>query len=166
MERWQRINSAGVEDAREQLRVCCGAARWIDGMLAARPFASRDEALAAARSIWFALSPDDWREAFAHHPRIGDLESLARRFTPSGALSAREQSGVSGAAEDVLVALLEGNRRYEERFGHIFIVCATGKSAEEMLALLRTRLENAPDEELRIAAEEHAKICELRLVSL
>ena len=163
MERWQEINEAADGDARELLRACCGAPAWIEQMLAARPFASREAALAAARRIWFSLPADAWREAFAHHPRIGDVESLQRKFAPSAHLSRREQSGVNAATPDVLQALLDGNRAYEARFGHIFIVCATGKSAGEMLALLNARLLNTPEEELRIAAEEHAKICGLRL---
>ena len=163
MERWQQISGGPDSDARELLRVCCGAPAWIERMLAARPFTSREEALNAARAIWFALSPDEWREAFAHHPRIGDVDSLQRKFAASAPLSEREQSAVSVAQSEVLQSLLEGNRAYEARFGHIFIVCATGKSADEMLALLKARLSNEPGEELRIAAEEHAKICELRL---
>ena len=119
--------------------------------------------LTAAREEWFALSPDDWVEAFSHHPRIGDRDALRRKFAATRALSEREQSGVGGASEEVLAALLEGNREYEARFGYIFIVCATGKTAAEMLALLRARLENDPQTEIRIAAEEHAKICDLRL---
>jgi 2-oxo-4-hydroxy-4-carboxy-5-ureidoimidazoline decarboxylase len=164
MERWQRIDAGAYPDAREQLRICCGSSQWIEQMLAARPFGSRTAALSAARTIWFGLPPDEWREAFAHHPRIGDLDSLRKKYASTAALSEHEQSGVSTAQADVLQALLEGNRAYEARFGHIFIVCATGKSAGDMLALLKERLSNEPGEELRIAAEEHAKICELRLV--
>jgi 2-oxo-4-hydroxy-4-carboxy-5-ureidoimidazoline decarboxylase len=124
-------------------------------MIARVPFASREAALTAARDEWFALDTADWREAFDHHPRIGDL--------PDSAISAREQSGVASAPEDVKRALAEGNRAYEERFGHIYIVCATGKSAEEMLAILNARLKNDPETEIRVAAEEHARICDLRL---
>jgi 2-oxo-4-hydroxy-4-carboxy-5-ureidoimidazoline decarboxylase len=164
MERWQKINAAGDSDARELLRVCCGATAWIEQMLAARPFASREEALDAARRIWFSLPADSWREAFAHHPRIGDVESLQRKFASTVHLSQREQSGVNAARPEVLQALVDGNRAYEARFGHIFIVCATGKSADEMLVLLNARLSHTPEEELNVAAEEHAKICALRLV--
>lgn len=135
-------------------------------MLARRPFGSRDGLLATAREEWFALSPADWREAFAHHPKIGDREALRRRFAATRHLSATEQSGVNTASVDVLSALAEGNRAYEERFGYIFIVCATGRSAEEMLAMLRTRLDNDFDTEIRIAAQEQAQITELRLSQL
>jgi len=133
-------------------------------MMARRPFASEETALAAARDEWFALSADDWREAFGHHPRIGDRDALRLRFA-SRDPAAREQSGVDAASETALSALAEANRTYEERFGYIFIVCATGRTAEEMLALLRARLGNDPQTEIRVAAGEHAKICELRLLS-
>jgi 2-oxo-4-hydroxy-4-carboxy-5-ureidoimidazoline decarboxylase len=165
MERWRRINHAPEEEARALLQVCCGASRWIERMLARRPFASQDEALEAAREEWWTLTPGDWREAFAHHPRIGDIEGLRKRFDATGSLSEREQSGVSGAPADVLAGLLEANRTYEARFGYIFIVCAAGKTAGEMLLLLRARLANEPAVEIRVAAEEHARICALRLVS-
>ena len=133
-------------------------------MLARRPFGSRDAALAAAREEWFVLTRADWIEAFNHHPRIGDRGELRRKFAPTRTLSEREQSGVNSASEETLAALMDANRQYEAQFGYIFIVCATGKSAEEMLALLRARLQNDPEAEIRVAAEEHAKICELRLL--
>ena len=164
MERWRRIDSAADAEARHLLQTCCGSARWVDRMLSRRPFGSRDAALAAARQEWFALDRDQWIEAFSHHPRIGDRDALRRKFASTRALSEREQSGVSGASEEVLGDLLEGNRRYEERFGYIFIVCATGKTAAEMLDLLEARLSNDPQTEILIAAEEHARICELRLL--
>ena len=134
-------------------------------MLSRRPLGSRDVALRAARHEWFALSPDDWIEAFNHHPRIGDRDAIRTKFAAARSLSEREQSGVSGASEEVLTAVLDGNREYEARFGYLFIVCATGKSAEEMLELLRRRLLNDPALEIGVAAEEHAKICDLRLGS-
>jgi 2-oxo-4-hydroxy-4-carboxy-5-ureidoimidazoline decarboxylase len=163
MERWQRINAAAEGAARELLGECCGAPRWIERMCARRPFATRAEALAAAREEWFLLSEEEWREAFAHHPRIGDIEALSQKFASTRTLSQREQSAVGAASTDVLAALVQANRVYEERFGYIFIVCATGKSAEEMLAILNARLGNRSEDEIRVAAEEHAKICELRL---
>ena len=134
-------------------------------MMARRPFGSQGAALGAAREEWFALSEDDWREAFGHHSRIGDRDALRRRFAARDPAE-REQSGVDAASEAVLTALAEANRVYEERFGYIFIVSATGRTAEEMLALLRARLGNDPQTEIRVAAGEHAKICELRLLSV
>lgn len=179
MERWERINAAPAGEARAQLRICCGSSRWVERMMAHVPFASRDAARAAARDEWFALSAIDWREAFAHHPKIGEQRPasppVAPDFSPaspaspafsaSAALSAREQAGVGQAANDIKHALAEGNRMYEARFGYIFIVCAAGKSAEEILAILRERMTNDPGTELRVAAEEHAKICDLRLTA-
>lgn len=165
MERWRAIDAAPEEEARALLRICCGASRWVERMLARRPFRSSEQALAAAREEWFALTPDDWREAFAHHPRIGDLETLRKKFAATRAMSEREQQGVAAAAPEVLAGLLEGNRAYEARFGYIFIVCATGKSAAGMLALLHARLANPPAVEIGVAAEEQAKICALRLLA-
>ena len=163
MERWERINSASPDVARAELRVCCGSRRWIDRMMTRLPFASLAEARSAAREEWFALDPSDWREAFGHHPRIGSR--VTQDSSPASSLSSREQSGVAGAPNDVKQALVAGNREYEERFGHIYIVCATGKSAAEMLQILQSRLTNDPATEIRIAAEEHAKICDLRLAA-
>lgn len=158
-----RLNTASEVDARAFLTTCCGASGWVERMLARRPFASDDEVLALARDEWWALTPDEWREAFRHHPRIGDRESLAARFPSTAHLSIAEQRGVSAASDATLDALAEGNRAYAARFGYIFIVCATGKSAEEMLALLRARLQNDATTELRVAAEQQAMITELRL---
>ena len=135
-------------------------------MMARRPFGSRDALIDAARDEWFELGRGDWLEAFSHHPEIGDRDSLRQRFARTAHLSEREQAGVGAASEDVLEALAESNREYERRFGYIFIVCASGKSADEMLGLLRQRLSNPPDAEIRIAAGEQAKITELRLLKL
>jgi 2-oxo-4-hydroxy-4-carboxy-5-ureidoimidazoline decarboxylase len=144
--------------AMEALLQCCGSSRWARAMLARRPFGSRVAVLDAADEIWTSLDGDDWREAFAHHPRIGEQTK--------NSIAAKEQSGVSGAASEVRQALAEANRDYEQRFGYIYIVCATGKSAEEMLAIARDRLQNDPDTELRVAAEEQRKITRLRLQKL
>jgi 2-oxo-4-hydroxy-4-carboxy-5-ureidoimidazoline decarboxylase len=109
---------------------------------------------------------EDWLEAFAGHPRIGDLESLRSRFGSTAHLAAGEQAGARAASDKVLRALAQGNEEYESRFGHIFIVCATGKSADEMLAILQQRLGNAPAVELEIAAGEQRKITRLRLARM
>lgn len=132
-------------------------------MLERGAFASHEALLTAAREEWFALSEADWLEAFLHHPRIGDRAALEARFPATHDLSANEQAGIGAARADVLDALSEANDAYYARFGFIFIVCATGKSAEEMLQLLRDRLGNDRATELRIAAEEQAKITALRL---
>ena len=165
MEQWQAIDGADSEGARRLLRACCGSERWVERMMHSRPFASRETALAAARDVWLSLDETDWREAFSRHPRIGDRDALQRRFPESHHLSAREQAGVDGAHEDVLGELASRNREYEARFGYIFIVCATGKSAGEMLVLLRERLTHSPADEIRVAAGEQAKITALRLTA-
>lgn len=135
-------------------------------MLARRPFANEEAVGHAASEIEASLQRADWLEAFTAHPRIGDLDSLKKKFAATATWAEGEQAGVAGAADEVLLALAEGNRLYEQRFGHIFIVCATGKSAVEMLTLLRARLPNSPEDELGIAAAEQAKITRLRLEKL
>lgn len=147
--------SAG--DAARTLAACCGSSRWVNAMLADRPFDSSEDLYASADSAWSQCGPDDWHEAFSHHPRIGDRVS---------GKEAQEQAGAQAASFSVKEQLTDANRRYEEKFGHIYIVCAAGKTAEEMLAIARTRLRNNPEAELRIAAEEQRKIMQLRLRKL
>lgn len=163
MEKWREIDAATPDAANEMLRRACGSAKWVDRMMTLRPFGSDDALKHAARAEWFTLDEEDWLEAFAHHPKIGDRASLDARFPGTHDLSAHEQSGVGGASEDVLDALAKANETYLDRFGFIFIVCATGKSAEQMLDVLRDRLSNDRATELRIAADEQAKITALRL---
>jgi 2-oxo-4-hydroxy-4-carboxy-5-ureidoimidazoline decarboxylase len=160
----QWLDRATADEARAFLATCCGSALWVERMQQRRPFGSDEQLVAVARAEWFALAPEDWREAFRHHPKIGDRASLRARFPATAALSEHEQRGVSLASDATLDALAEGNREYEQKFGYIFIVCATGKTAEEMLALLRERLSNHPHAELLIAAEEQAAITKLRLL--
>ena len=159
----QAINAASPEAAREILLRACGSTRWVDRMMQRRPFGNDARLLFAARNEWFGLTEADWLEAFSHHPQIGDRTSLAARFPATHNLSAKEQAAVGAAGAEVLDALAEANAGYLARFGFIFIVCATGKSAEEMLQLLRDRLSNDRATELRIAAEEQAKITAIRL---
>jgi 2-oxo-4-hydroxy-4-carboxy-5-ureidoimidazoline decarboxylase len=158
-----RINGWSVEEARTELLRCCGSQRWAEAMTGHRPFATEAAVFDAAERVWWKLGRSGWLEAFAAHPRIGDLQALRARFAATAAWSAQEQAGVAGAPEDVLRRLAEGNRAYAERFGFIFIVCATGKSAVEMLAVLEARLGNAPAAEIEIAAAEQAKMTRLRL---
>jgi len=152
--------------AAELLRPCCGASRWVREMVARRPFGTLGELLAASDEVWWSLDPDDWREAFAHHPRIGERAAAVEQDARGAAWSAGEQSAVGDASHDVRAELAEANRAYEARFGHIYIVCATGKSAEEMLAIARARLDHDAETELRVAAEEQRKITRLRLEKL
>lgn len=142
---------------REQLTWCCGSSRWVDCMMTRQPFGTGKEAITAGDECWKNLGPTDWLEAFAHHPRIGDRVSGAE---------ASEQAGAQSAEQSTKNQLVEVNREYENRFGHIYIVCATGKSAEEMLTIARGRLTHDPDIELEVAAEELRKIMHLRLEKL
>ncbi len=162
-----RLNAMSAADAEAAFRRCCGSARWAKAMVSLRPFASRDHLLGVAETAWWHLGDGDWNEAFTHHPRIGaDVAALREKFAATATWSTHEQAGVSAADEATLQALAEGNRLYEARFGYIFIVCATGLTAGEMLARLRERIDNEPAAELRIAAGEQAKITALRLAKL
>lgn len=163
---FERLNKLELEKLEGEFTRCCGSSRWVQQMLARRPFESNDELFRAANEIWWSLSESDWKEAFSHHPKIGDIESLRKKFAGTANWASNEQAGTSSASEETLEHLAEGNRLYEERFGYIFIVCATGKSADEMLATLKSRLPNSPDDEIEIAAVEHAKISRLRLEKL
>lgn len=162
----ERLNAAIEPEARAELTRCCGSSRWVGAMLAARPFASDAELFLAAERAWTQTGPEDWREAITHHPRIGDVAQLRQRFAATAQWSSQEQQGVANAGEEVLQALAKENDAYADRFGFTFLVCATGKSAAEMLGLLKSRIGNAPEAELRIAAAEQAKITRLRLEKL
>jgi 2-oxo-4-hydroxy-4-carboxy-5-ureidoimidazoline decarboxylase len=145
------------------LQTCCGASAWVQGMTVRRPFGTLPVLLQTADELWWSLAPDDWREAFDHHPRIGGETAAARQTERASTWSSEEQRGVSAASAQIRQALAEGNREYERRFGHIYLVCATGRSADELLGMLQARLTNDPATELRVAAGEQAKITRLRL---
>ena len=152
-----RFNALPATEAAEALLACCGSRAWARRMAESRPFQDLESLQKKSDAIWRSLGGEDWREAFAAHPRIGEKGSR---------WSEQEQAGARGADAQVLAELVEANRDYETRFDHIFIVCATGKTAAEMLGLLRARLSNDPETELRIAAEEQRKITNLRLEKL
>ena len=154
-----RVNALPPDAARAALARCCGAARWVQAMLAARPFTSDAALFATAERAWWALDRNDWLEAFAQHPRIGEREI-------ADATARAEQSGMAAADAGVRHALARGNRAYEQRFGHVFLICAAGKATAEMLAQLERRLTNDAAAELRVAAAEQAKITRLRLEKL
>lgn len=161
------LNALPEEELRRELHACCGSERWVEGVARSRPFGDEAALFAAAEDAADALDREDWLEAFGHHPRIGDVDALRERFgARSGGWSAGEQAGMEGADEAVLERLVEANRLYEERFGYLFIVCASGKGASEMLEILEDRLGNDPEEELEIAAGEQRKITRLRLDKL
>jgi OHCU decarboxylase len=161
-----RLNGLSADQAEGELRTCCGSRAWARRMAAERPFADEAALYDAADAVWWALDEADWLEAFRSHPRIGERNAQAEQTGREQAWSAGEQSGMDVAAEAVQQALADGNRAYEARFGHIYIVCASGRSAEEMLAILTSRLANDPRTELRAAAEEQRKITRLRLEKL
>ncbi len=162
----QRLNSLTTDEAAATLRACCGSTAWVQGMMARRPVPNLSALLQAAEEVWAGLGPKDYLEAFAAHPRIGEKKAAATALAQSARWSHDEQSGVHDASDETQAALAQGNRDYEARFGHIYIVCATGKSAPEMLAFLQQRLRNPADAELKIAAEEQRKITRLRLHKL
>jgi allantoicase len=163
----ERLNGASEAEAREMLARCCGATRWVDAVLASRPFSSAPTLFQAATAAWSSLQARDYLEAFSHHPEIGaDLNELRRKFRSTADLSESEQAGAATASEATLLALRERTQAYRERFGYSFIVCATGRTADELLAVLEERLKSAPDVEIGVAAAEQAKITRLRLEKL
>jgi len=155
-------NDSDAVAARDAMLACCGARHWADAMVAMRPIASIAHLSEEADRLWATMSEADWLEAFACHPRIGERKAV-HSPSQSGTWSRQEQAKVATAQDRILAALAEGNARYEERFGFTYIVCATGKSAEEMLAILERRLGSSRDAELREAAEQQRQILQIRL---
>jgi 2-oxo-4-hydroxy-4-carboxy-5-ureidoimidazoline decarboxylase len=162
---WNRVP---MEDAVKAILPCCGSKAWARGVAARRPFADVTTLLAASDETWSNLTAADWMEAFRSHPRIGESLGAQPGSDQSGASrskiwSAQEQQNVAAAGDAVRIALAEANHEYERRFHHIFIVCATGKSAPEILEILRRRLQNDEPTELREAAEQQRKITHIRV---
>jgi OHCU decarboxylase len=151
------LNALPAPDAERALLACCGSRRWARDLAARRPFGSMDALRRAADETWWRLDSADWLEAFSKHPRIGER---------AAGWSNEEQAAAASAADTVKATLARRNHEYEERFGHVFLVCATGRTAESMLADLEQRMRNEPDAELRVAAGEQAKITRLRLDKL
>jgi 2-oxo-4-hydroxy-4-carboxy-5-ureidoimidazoline decarboxylase len=161
------LNRYDDKALRGALAKCCASTAWVEGLARSRPFPDDDAAIMqAAENNWWVLTPDDWREAFTAHPKIGDIDSLRAKFADTKNWAGGEQSGVAGASEQTLQRLAKLNTEYEQKFGYIFIICATGKSADEMLASLEERLPNSPEDEIKIAAGEQLKITKLRLEKL
>jgi len=161
-----RLNRVSREQAEAELLKCCGSQRFASQMTAARPFANFDELLTEADDVWRSLNADNWLEAFRAHPKIGEKQAAAVQSEEARQWSAQEQSGINDAGADTMAAIAARNRDYELRFGFIFIVCATGKSSEEMLAILQARLQNDAETEIAVAAEEQRKITRIRLEKL
>ncbi|MDB4887082.1 MAG: decarboxylase [Gemmatimonadetes bacterium] len=161
-----RLNAMPQAELAEHLRECCGSVHWMEQMIARRPFASTDSMLAASDDACRVLTREDWIEAFEHHPRLGESQASVPQGARSRAWSEKEQASLADVGTELRSALAAANRAYEQRFGYICIICASGRDSEELLAITRARLGNAPNIELRIAAEEQRKITRLRLQKL
>lgn len=160
------FNTLSKSRATNLLLACCGSNAWVQEMLLSMPFGDESSMFDAADASWRNRTETDFLEAFSHHPKIGDLDSLREKFASTAHLASSEQGSVASASEEVLQGLAKGNADYERKFGFIFIVCATGKTAAEMLELLQTRLPNSREKELQIAAGEQTKITRIRLEKL
>ncbi|HMP75114.1 MAG TPA: 2-oxo-4-hydroxy-4-carboxy-5-ureidoimidazoline decarboxylase [Kiritimatiellia bacterium] len=160
------FNALSTDEAVKDLMRCCGARRWAAQVAARRPYNAVESVMKMADDVWAKMDRADLLEAFSHHPKIGDVASLRTKFASTSQWASGEQSGVQAADDDILKRLADGNELYEKRFGYIFIVCATGKTAPEMLALLEERVRNRSEVELRVAAGEQAKITRIRLGKL
>jgi len=145
---------------------CCGSKRWASATATGRPYDSLEILLATADDIWWSLNPNDWLEAFRSHPKIGEKKAADKVSAQAQQWSGQEQSGVGNASNKTIDSLATLNHEYEQKFGFIFIICATGKTSDEMLAALRERLTHDPAAELPIAAAEQSKITALRLKKL
>ena len=155
------FNKLSKAEKAKQLMSCCGSSTWVELILKQFPFAGEKELIDAANDIWYnQCNSIDWLESFTDHPKIGDVKSLTKKF------AGREQASVAAAAKKTIASLAKANKEYEAKFGFIFIVCATGKSATEMLRLLEDRLSNTIGEELHIAMGEQMKITILRFQKL
>jgi allantoicase len=162
----ERFNHIPRAQASKALLDCCGSKKWADEMLRQRPFASADHLFDVADKTWRALGRKDWLAAFRHHPPIGGKAAKVKQSAKARSMSAGEQSAAQKGSQETLAILAAANRAYEAAFGSVFIICATGKSSEEILQSLQQRLANDPETELQIAAEEQRKITRLRLERL
>jgi OHCU decarboxylase len=160
------LDAMSAREARENLRACCGSSRWVNEMVALRPFHSLEAISQAADDIWESCTEEDWLEAFDHHPRIGGTRSAATQSGTAKAWSSGEQSGMQSATSEVQEELAAVNAAYERKFGHIYIVSAAGRNAGEMLDMAKARMTNDVATELGVAAEEQRKITQLRLRKL
>jgi OHCU decarboxylase len=162
----EQLNSIPHEEAVKALLQCCGSKRWAENVANTRPYSNLETLITNAHDTWWALDRDDWIEAFHSHPKIGEKKAAAPVSDQSRQWSGQEQAGVAAASRDTVDSLAALNWAYEQKFGFIFIICATGKTSDEMLESLKKRLENDPETELPIAAAEQSKITELRLKKL
>ncbi|RYG69393.1 2-oxo-4-hydroxy-4-carboxy-5-ureidoimidazoline decarboxylase [bacterium] len=161
-----RLNGLNEKNAWDELLRCCGASKWALKMMSARPFVNSEALYARSERVFASFQEIDWLEAFSHHPKIGDIDALRLKFATTREWAGNEQIGTSTADEATLEALATGNEAYEKKFGFIFIICATGKSAAEMLDALNDRLGNDRETELRNAGEHQQRITHLRIEKL
>ena len=155
-----------IEKKKNLLKQCCGSSVWVSKMLTVFPVEDLVDLMEDAEEKWYECTEEDWKEAFSHHPEIGDIDSLKKKFSSTDQWAEGEQSGVNNATEKILQGLADGNKMYRRKFGYIFIISATDKSAEEILSLLQARLLNSPAEEIKIAMEEQNLITKIRLEKL
>jgi 2-oxo-4-hydroxy-4-carboxy-5-ureidoimidazoline decarboxylase len=160
LDRWNLLDA---DSAAQEILPCCGSHAWAAKLSAKRPLADETALLAVSSSVWLSLPEEAWHEAFNSHPRIGEQKAQAHATTASMEASAKEQSTALSADEAAKVALREGNQLYEQKFGRIFIVCASGRSANQILNILESRMNNDATTELHEAAEQQRQITELRL---
>ncbi|MEL0628189.1 2-oxo-4-hydroxy-4-carboxy-5-ureidoimidazoline decarboxylase [Psychromonas aquatilis] len=161
-----KLNKATVEQAYEIFETCCCAPNWVEQMIAARPFTEASQLLETSEKCFAQLNQQDYLAAFLGHPQIGDLNTLHEKYANTSGTASNEQAGMSEADSAVLQEMVQLNRAYFEKFGFIFIVCASGKSAEEMLQLIKQRMPNSFEDEMQIAGNEQAKITTIRLEKL
>jgi 5-hydroxyisourate hydrolase/2-oxo-4-hydroxy-4-carboxy-5-ureidoimidazoline decarboxylase len=163
----KEFNKLSREEAAGYLFTCCGAEQWVSHMLTGFPFTGEKQLVSLAETSWYnKCNESDWLLAFEQHPKIGDVKGLTEKFATTKHLAGNEQSGVHTASVTVIEQLAKANAAYESTFGFIFIVCATGRSADEMLRLLENRLSNSREEELAIAMGEQHKISIIRLMKM
>jgi len=163
----ETLNTLSNEEAYQHLEKCCVSSTWINQFIAERPFASSDDLIQKAAMVWYQnCSAEDYMEAFTGHPKIGDVESLKEKFSATKEWAGNEQSKVTEASSETINALALANTEYETKFGYIFIVSASGKSADEMLKIITARLHHSEDDEIRVSMNEQHKITVIRLLKL
>ena len=162
----EELNNLSKKKTIEEFFKCCGSSAWAHKLADSKPFKNKQQLLEVSDHIWATCSKQDGLEAFTHHPKIGDLKSLEKKFDSTKEWAGKEQAGVDSATHKTLAELANGNHEYENKFGFIFIVCATGKTATEMLAMLNARLQNNLETEFKIAMTEQNKITHIRLEKL
>jgi len=162
-EAFSRWNGLPTEEAASEILPCCGSHAWAEKLAAQRPFSTLESLFAASDAVWLALDHSDWQQAFDSHPRIGQRHAQSATAQSLSWSSGEQSAAMASQDYAAKVALAEGNREYEAKFGRIFLICASGKSTQEILVVLRERMGNTADDELREAVEQQRQITQLRL---